>query len=50
MARKSEQKAMVFIDEYKAPNHRAYELGFFAKVASFVSFPITIKVEDSDLG
>ena len=23
---------MVFIDEYEAPNNRAYELGFFAKV------------------
>ena len=23
---------MVFIDEYEAPNNRAYELGFFSEV------------------
>jgi hypothetical protein len=32
LARKSGRKAMVFIDEYEAPNNRAYELDFFAKV------------------
>jgi hypothetical protein len=32
LARKSERRVMVFIDEYEAPNNRAYELGFFAKV------------------
>jgi hypothetical protein len=32
LARKSGRGAMVFIDEYEAPNNRAYELGFFAKV------------------
>ena len=32
LARKSRWRAIVFIDEYKAPNNRAYELGFLAKV------------------
>jgi hypothetical protein len=32
LARKSGRGTMVFIDEYEAPNNRAYELGFFAKV------------------
>ena len=32
LAWESGRKVMVFIDEYEAPNNRAYELGFFAEV------------------
>ena len=32
LARKSRRRAIVFIDEYEAPNNRAYELGFLAEV------------------
>jgi hypothetical protein len=32
LARKSERGAMIFIDEYEAPNNRAYELDFFDQV------------------
>ena len=32
LVRKSRRRAMVFIDEYEAPNNRAYELGFLAEV------------------
>ena len=32
LARKSRQRAIVFIDKYEALNNRAYELGFLAEV------------------
>ena len=49
LAQKTHWKVMVFIDEYEAPYNRAYEHDFFKTVASFISFPITVKA-DSDPG
>src|ERR1700691_3317032 len=43
LARKSGRKAMVFIDEYEAPNNCAYKHGYFDKVRPSYpsdSFPI----------
>jgi hypothetical protein len=34
LAKKSRRKVIVLIDEYEAPNNRAYEYGFFKEVRS----------------
>jgi hypothetical protein len=41
LARKSEQGAMVFIDEYEVPNNRAYDHGFLAQVR--LSYPSRLR-------
>ena len=38
LARKSQRKVMIFVDEYEAPSNRAYEHDFFKTVASFFFF------------
>jgi hypothetical protein len=41
LARKSGRRVIVLIDEYEAPNNRAYEHNFFAKVSPSNPLPIT---------
>ena len=49
LARKSGRGVMVFIDEYEAPDNRAYELGYFDQVRP--SYPSRLRsTEDSDPG
>jgi hypothetical protein len=49
LARKSGRGAMVFIDEYEAPNNRAYEHGFLAQANEFFGrgvLPALLKTND----
>jgi hypothetical protein len=52
LSEKSGRKVIVLIDEYEAPNNRAYEHGFFKEVRPLrpPRGSITLKVDDIDPG